>query len=319
MRAVRNHHDRLFRHVFSQPEHAEGELRVLLPPDVSARIDWSTLRVEPTHVVDAALSDTRSDVLFSARLEGREVYLYLLLEHQSTTDPWMPLRLLGYMLRIWEDHLSKHAEAKKLPAVVPMLVSHSDGGWTAPLTLRELLDADDAAFRALAPHIPDFALLLDDLSRSRAEELHDRSMTALGRLALLCLQRARSSSDFASELAHWRDTMEQVLAAPNGVAALGAVLRYVLEASETSPEQVRDLTKKLGPKGEEAFMTGAQILRAEGKAEGKAEVLLRQLRLKFGPLPEATADRIRTAPASDLDRWVERVITATSLESVLAD
>ncbi len=27
--------------------------------------------------------------------------LYLLFEHQSTPDPWMPLRLLGYKKDIW--------------------------------------------------------------------------------------------------------------------------------------------------------------------------------------------------------------------------
>lgn len=38
-----------------------------------------------------------------------------------------------------------------------------------------------------------------------------------------------------------------------------------------------------------------------------------------GTLPEATVTRIRTAPMADLDRWVERVITAATLEAVLAD
>lgn len=77
-------------------------------------------------------------------------------------------------------------------------------------------------------------------------------MTTLGRLTLFCLKRARSSEDFLAELARWRDSLEDVLAAPNGVAALGAVLRYVLEASDVQPEEVRDLTKGLGPKGEES-------------------------------------------------------------------
>ncbi|MFO0570829.1 MAG: DUF4351 domain-containing protein, partial [Polyangiaceae bacterium] len=185
------------------------------------------------------------------------------------------------------------------------------------------LDLDAATFDELTAHLPDFAFLLDDLSRTRAEDLRHRSMTALGHLTLFCLKRARSSTAFKAELERWLDAMDKVLEAPNGVAALGAVLRYVLEASETSPEELRELTKRLGPKAEEAFMTGAQILtaaaRAEGKAEGKADVLLRQLRLKFGPLPESAEARVRSAAVADLDRWVDRVITATTLESVLAD
>jgi hypothetical protein len=40
-------HDRLFRGVFSQPEHAAGQLRSILPADVARRIDWSALRQLP--------------------------------------------------------------------------------------------------------------------------------------------------------------------------------------------------------------------------------------------------------------------------------
>jgi hypothetical protein len=36
-------HDALFKAVFSSPEHAEAELRAVLPPRLSRRIDWSTL------------------------------------------------------------------------------------------------------------------------------------------------------------------------------------------------------------------------------------------------------------------------------------
>jgi predicted transposase YdaD len=82
-------------------------------------------------------------------------------------------------------------------------------------------------------------------------------------------------------------------------------------------------------------MTGEQILlergRAEGEAKGRAEgeakgeakgradVLLKLLAVKFGPTSEGVAKRIRSASLEQLDRWVERVITATSLEDVLAD
>jgi hypothetical protein len=33
---------------------------------------------------------------------GGEALVYVLLEHQSTFDPRMPLRLLQYLVRVWE-------------------------------------------------------------------------------------------------------------------------------------------------------------------------------------------------------------------------
>jgi hypothetical protein len=45
--------------------------------------------------------------------------------------------------------------------------------------------------------------------------------------------------------------------------------------------------------------------------------LLRQLALKFGPLPDAVRQRIDAATEDDLLAWSERVLTARALEDVL--
>jgi predicted transposase/invertase (TIGR01784 family) len=57
---------------------------------------------------------------------------------------------------------------------------------------------------------------------------------------------------------------------------------------------------------------------AEGKAEGKAEALLKLLGLRFGPPSEATRARAETATIAQLDAWIERVLTAETLDEVLA-
>jgi predicted transposase/invertase (TIGR01784 family) len=100
-------HDALFKAVFSQPEHAAGELRHLLPPTFAERIDWPTLALVSGAYVDEDLRHSHSDLLFSARCEGASVLLYLLFEHQSTHDPLMAYRLLRYMVRIWEAVLAE--------------------------------------------------------------------------------------------------------------------------------------------------------------------------------------------------------------------
>ena len=152
-------------------------------------------------------------------------------------------------------------------------------------------------------------------------------MTALGRVTLLCLSQSRKQADLLPELSRWQRLLLDVIRSPNGVAALAAVVRYILHTSETKPQGLQDLFRKLGPKVEEAYMTGAQILtqqaraegEAKGKAEGKAELVIKQLELKFGSLSAEQAAHIRTASLDDLDRFAERVVTATSLDQVFAD
>jgi len=54
----------------------------------------------------------------------------------------------------------------------------------------------------------------------------------------------------------------------------------------------------------------------EGIGQGEARVLLRQLTLKFGPVPEAVRMRIESADAETLLLWSERVLSADHIDEV---
>jgi Putative transposase, YhgA-like len=312
-------HDRFFRHVFSNPEHAVGELRAVLPVAIAAHLDWSSLRPLPATFVDPELSELRADLLFSALVAGREVLVYLMLEHQSSVDAFMPLRILSYQVRIWEDYRRENPQSERLPPIVPVVVHHSEGGWTGPVAFDALLEAEGALLEALRPHVPTFAFVLDDLSAARDDDLRARAMSALGRVALWCLKRARGGGDLSGDLARWGELLAEIVEAPNGVAALAAVLSYLLEVSQTPRERLRALARTLGPRAEEAYMTGAQLLRAEGReqgrVEGEAKALLKQLSLRFGPVSQEVEARVRSAPEAELERW----LTATALADVFAE
>jgi predicted transposase YdaD len=91
---------------------------------------------------------------------------------------------------------------------------------------------------------------------------------------------------------------------------------------------LRDFFEKLAPRAEEVVMTAAEKLRAEGREEGreegraegrergKAELLLRQLPLRFGPLTKELQARVGDAGSDALDLWAERVLSASSIEDV---
>ena len=52
-------------------------------------------------------------------------------------------------------------------------------------------------------------------------------------------------------------------------------------------------------------------------AEGRADIVLKLLALRFSPLPEAVKARVRAASILELDAFAERVLTAKSLDDVL--
>ena len=56
--------------------------------------------------------------------------------------------------------------------------------------------------------------------------------------------------------------------------------------------------------------------REEGRREGEADLLLRQLNRLYGPPTPAVEDRIRSAGADQLLEWGERLVTSGSLDEI---
>ncbi|MDZ4154882.1 DUF4351 domain-containing protein, partial [Methylicorpusculum sp.] len=66
----------------------------------------------------------------------------------------------------------------------------------------------------------------------------------------------------------------------------------------------------------EARMGLAQILREEGRQEGEAQMLLKQIQLKFGGCPDWVEEKINQADKAQLDQWVERILFVDTLEKL---
>ncbi len=160
-------HDALVRYVFGNPEHAAELFRTCLPAEVVARTDWSRLALVSGSFVDQELRQRHCDLLFRAPLAGTETFYYLLFEHQSTPDPMLVFRLLKYQVRIWERWLREHPKAKRLPAIVPVVLYNGETQWNEARDFTELLDLEAALRDALLEFHPRFRFLLDDLSQEK--------------------------------------------------------------------------------------------------------------------------------------------------------
>jgi hypothetical protein len=82
-------------------------------------------------------------------------------------------------------------------------------------------------------------------------------------------------------------------------------------------EAVKESLDAMKPANYEYQSDFARQYFAEGRAAGQAELLLKQLHLKFGPLPNAVTSRVQAAGIDELDRWGELVLSAESIEDVL--
>jgi hypothetical protein len=73
-----------------------------------------------------------------------------------------------------------------------------------------------------------------------------------------------------ADLRRWTGHLRAVLDQPGGSEAFIVLLTYIELVSDAPVGELRDLAASLGPDAEEAYVTTAEMLRAEGEARGKA-------------------------------------------------
>ena len=169
-------------------------------------IEWKSLALEPGSFVKRDLKRLESDLLFSVQWRRQLLYLYLLLEHQSTVDHDMPLRFLGYMVEIWRRHREQHPSGP-LPVVIPFVLHQGPARWTVSTQFSDLFgDANDeetaADLTEVLPYLPKFEHCLLDLSQAHPEtEMQDMTLKA----TLLLMQYARRAVGL-EQVFQWIDT-----------------------------------------------------------------------------------------------------------------
>ncbi|AUX32293.1 transposase [Sorangium cellulosum] len=318
-------HDALFQWTFSQREHAVGLLRAALPPPLVAAVRWGTLRVEKGSFVDRALRSRHSDLVLSARVGEGRVYFYVIVEQQRDVEALMVFRMGLYMMRLWEQLVREQPGLKKLPPIMPVLVHHSDTGWTAARAFEDIVAIDGPARAALLPHIPRFELRLIDVSGGRAGDLVEQALTALGKVVLWCLSVSGDDARLEREIGRIAAALDEVLQAPSGLAALEALLRYLVatHARFSARKIGRLLEKAAGPRAQEAIVNALDEIERRGerrgRAQGRAQTLLELLAARFGAVPADVSARILAANEAALVAWTTRVLTAPTPEDVLAE
>ena len=84
--------DTAYKQLFAHPEMVRDLLLGFVPGTWIRQLDLSSFeRVSGSYVGDGG-QQRHSDMVWKVRLSGEWIYIYLLLEFQSRSDPWMALR-----------------------------------------------------------------------------------------------------------------------------------------------------------------------------------------------------------------------------------
>ena len=336
-------HDQLFKRAFRVPANAAGELAAVLPADVLADLDLDSLEALPGDHVDSRLGERFADALFRARFRGAEGYVFFLLEHQSSVDAWMPLRVVEEMARIWRELQRSAPERRLLPPTLCVVVYQGESAWTGPRRMQDLIDG---ASPANARFIPAFDLVIDDLGLQSDADLAGRPLASFPKLVLWALRDGRSASRLREHFGAWTATLGRLATrSPEDIVTL---LRYIRAiAGEGSFVQLKDEIVRSVPTSETAMISIAEQfmqeterriypvlwekaqadakavaraeVKAELKAEAKAEAVLAILEARG--LAVASGQRARILACADLgtlDGWLRTAITCDRSEALFA-
>ena len=67
------------------------------------------------------------------------MYIYVLVEFQSTVDKTIPVRMLLYILQLY-DQLFRNSQKGKLPAIFPVLLYNGSKEWIIPNDIQDLIE-----------------------------------------------------------------------------------------------------------------------------------------------------------------------------------
>ncbi|MCP4353189.1 MAG: Rpn family recombination-promoting nuclease/putative transposase [Desulfobacterales bacterium] len=264
---MKNPHDKFFKETLTRRENALSFFREYLPADIAAKLDWRTLKITKETFVEPELRERFSDILYEILAKGRQVFIYLLLEHQSAVDVRMSLRLLGYIVRIWELYCKQNPEAEKLPGIVPVVFYHGREKWDVSVQFGDLIDAPELT----AGFIPDFKYLLKDFSPAGNEEIKGSIMLRL----FLNLTGRIFSPDFAEHFERMIPLFAELSQKKTGMQYIETVLRYICHASDALTW--KDMETRLIQAFEEdrkgVIMTIAEELEMKGEIKAYQELM----------------------------------------------
>lgn len=311
-------HDSSYKFLFSNPELVRDLIMGFIPDEWLQSLDYSTLEKVPGSYISDDFKQREDDIVWKVKVGGDWVYLYLLMEFQSSVDKYMALRMMVYIGLLYQDLIKRGEvlEDGRLPPILPIVLYNGSQKWTAATNISELIPVVPGLVSQFTPSL--HYLLIDENNYTDSELASLHNLVA----AVFRLEHASSPSavsELTNLLADWlsdRPDLRRMFA-----LWIRATLMRKQEYGIVMPQvdDLQEIRVMLADKVEE----WAKAYIAEGKQEGlqQGEVLALQrlLAKRFGVIPADTIALIANAPVVDVERWLDRVIDAKQLSDVFAD
>jgi predicted transposase YdaD len=126
--------DHAYKLLFSHAEMVRDLLEGFVKEEWLSQLDYESLEKVGSSYVSDDLRERSDDVVWRVRWGEDWIYLYLLLEFQSTVEAYMAVRILTYVGLLYQDLIRTRQLAAdgRLPPVLAIVLYNGAARWRAP-------------------------------------------------------------------------------------------------------------------------------------------------------------------------------------------
>lgn len=336
-------HDKSYHRFFSHPKMVKDLLQGFVQEDWVKDLDFDSLEPVKTKFVSAEWHKREDDVIWRIKWRDHWLYIYILLEFQSTIEPFMAVRFMVYVGLLYQE-LIKYQKLKKgdkLPPILPIVIYNGESRWDISTRLTDVLEIVPDELAHYFPRL-DY-LLIDEGCYADEELLLLRELENLVAV-LFRMENAKSEEELMLGVQKVRQDIQYLIDWFRKYADNFGIkedfenwIKRVLLSRTPSVEipelfHLEEMNSMLAEFVEKQFVQAEQKAFAKGKQEGfdegKQEGLEKAIQTlthsiitiltnKFGQLPDSICIYLNQLDEDALSKHLQKAIKITQLDDFI--
>lgn len=309
-------HDKSYKDLYSKSEIALDLFKNLSNAKWVNELKPEDLTLVNNTYITADYEEKEADIVYKANIKGKEVVFYILLEFQSSVDYTMPLRLLFYMCEILKEYSvnakhKKYDKTVKVPAVVPIVLYNGEHVWDAPKQFRKMIYNEELFGNNIINFEYDIFDISNDEKLNKDKLIDLKNITSAIFLldqkmdALEFLERIRVIALYFNSLS---DTETKAIKKWIKNTVVDPLADSAIRILEADKEEVEVMVAR------NAFIL--DDMKEKSKAEGKAELLIKQLKKRFKELPVSYEEKVKSLSEEVIEEIAINIFDLKNIEDI---
>jgi predicted transposase/invertase (TIGR01784 family) len=308
-------HDTWYKTLFSNPRIVKDLLTSFVEEQFVFGLDFSSIKKLNSSFVSEEFKKRESDVIYEIKSRGVSNYIYVLIEFQSTVDPYMALRMASYVF-LFHQEIVKTTECRKLQPVFPILLYNGSESWTSPESFRDLLAPSDIPMKYL-PEFRYYKIAINEIPKRHLVELRNAAA------AVFYVENSTPeeiNNNYQELIALLKDIFKN-----EGAMIVNSIVQWMRSAHKIhqKPKPIRSIQDlmEVSTMWEEAVKKHEEALIEKGIEKGivieRQKILIDQLTAKFGQSKAAEKKIKAVSDANKLENALRKILFAKNRDEVM--